>query len=49
MSNANLNFNYKSKGMITERSQNARLFNAQEMNDRKDFLKFNGKIQRKRK
>jgi len=39
MSNANLNFNYKSKGMITERSQNARLFNAQEMNDRKDFFK----------
>jgi magnesium-transporting ATPase (P-type) len=38
MSNANLNINYKSKGTLTERSQNARLFNAQ--NEGNDFFKY---------
>ena len=38
MSNANLNFNYKSKGMLTERSQNARLFNAP--NEGNEFIKY---------
>ena len=39
MSTANLNFNYKNKGMLSERSQNARLFNGQEIFEGKEFFK----------
>ena len=37
MSTANLNFNYRNKGMFSERSQNARLYNGQEIYEGYDF------------
>ena len=41
MSTANLNFNYKNKGMFSERSQNTRLFNGQENFEGSEFFKNN--------
>ena len=41
MTTANLNFNYKNKGMLSERSQNARLYNGQENCEGNEFFKNN--------